>query len=59
MTQQRFIDRSGDPHREGLARQLEEAHPDVPVHELTLAMRREQLRREMRKLEERLEEEGL
>ena len=45
-----FIDSTGDPRREALVRQ-------VPVGELTLAMHQERLRREMAKLEERLEEQ--
>ncbi len=55
----RFIDRPGDPRREALVRRLEEAHPDLPVRELTLAMRRERLRRELVKLEKKLKEQGL
>jgi hypothetical protein len=55
----KFIDTSGDPHRGALVRQVQEAHPDVPVRELTIAMRRELLRRRMAKLEEQLEEQGL
>ena len=52
-----FIDSSGDPRREALVRQVEEAHPDVSVRELAQAMRRELWRRELCRLEERLEEE--
>jgi hypothetical protein len=55
----KFIDRSGNPHREELARQLEEVHPPVSPRKLGLALLREQLRRKMRKVEERLKEGGL
>jgi hypothetical protein len=55
----KFIDSTGDPRREALVRRVEEAHPDVPVRELTFAMRQERLRRELAKLEERLEEQDL
>jgi hypothetical protein len=55
----KFIDTTGDPRRGALVRQVQEAHPDVPVRELAFAMRQERLRRELAKLEERLEEQGL
>jgi hypothetical protein len=57
----RFIDlaRSGDSHHEEQGRRLENAHPKVSIPELRLALRRELLHRERRKLEERLKEEGL
>ncbi len=55
----KFIDSTGDPRRKALVRQIEEVHPDVPVRELTHAMRQELLRREMAKLEERLGEQDL
>jgi hypothetical protein len=55
----KFIDSTGNPRREALVSQVEEAHPDVPVRELTFAMRQECLRREMAKVEERLEEQDL
>jgi hypothetical protein len=54
-----FIDSTGDPRREPLVRQVEEAYPDMSVRELTFALRKERLRRELAKLEERLEEQGL
>jgi hypothetical protein len=55
----KFIDTTGDPRRGALVRQVQEAHPDVPVRELTFAMRRELLRRRIAKLQERLEEQDL
>jgi hypothetical protein len=54
-----FIDSSSNPRREALVRRVEEAHPDVPVRELTFAMRQERVRRELAKLEERLREQNL
>lgn len=55
----KFIDGTGDPHREALVRQVEETYPDLPVRELTFALRQERLRRELAKLEELLKEQGL
>ena len=59
MRESRFIDSSGAPRRQEQVRRIEVAHPNVPLRELTLVIRRERLHRETVKLEKKLKEQGL
>jgi hypothetical protein len=52
-----FIDNTGGTRREELARKVAEVHPPVLPHGVSLAMRRELLRRKLMGFEEYLRED--